>query len=89
MKKAQKIELGKAHYKKHWGNFKSDKWKKKTILKVEISVLLRNGFFTKKDLIEILELVRKRAFDGSMFIFPKNEESEIIREFIEQEEMEI
>lgn len=88
MKKSEKIERAKAHYLRGWGNFKTDKWKKKVILKLEICELLRMGIYDKKTLIEILEYVRKLAFDGDTSMFPKNEE-EKIKGFLTKEDMRV
>ena len=54
-------EQNKKTYIRGWGGFKSHKWKKKNILRVEISDALRFGDFTKKELIEILDTVREKG----------------------------
>jgi hypothetical protein len=48
-------------YKSQWGNYKSDQWKKKSILRCEIHDLIRFCFFTKDDLIDIKNFIRLRA----------------------------
>lgn len=50
-------------YNLDWGNFKSDKWKSKTILMLEIGDILRYLLWltnTKKELIEIKDYLKNK-----------------------------
>jgi len=40
-------------YQKRWGNYKSDKWKKRTILRAEIQDMLHIFHLSKKELSEV------------------------------------
>ena len=50
-------------YKESWGNYRSDKWKSKRILKTEISDIMSLGSFNKEDLINIKEFIIGLGFD--------------------------
>lgn len=56
------IEEAKQWYNKRWGNYKSDKWKSLSTLRLESEDLLRCGILSKKDFIEIKEFIKERAF---------------------------
>jgi len=56
---ATSMELQK-EYKKRWGNYKSDKWKSGRILWAEITDILHVGDFSKRELIEIKNVLLKK-----------------------------
>lgn len=50
-------------YKLEWGNYQTDKYKTKKILRQEIGDLLRCIDLPKADLIEIKELIHERVVE--------------------------
>jgi len=50
-----------SHYIFNWGRFKSHRWKKKRILRIEIQEVLSLGIFSKNELIEILDFLRQKG----------------------------
>jgi hypothetical protein len=50
-------------YELEWGNYKSDKYKTKKILKEEIRDILLLGKFSKQDLLDIKNYSKRKAFD--------------------------
>lgn len=61
-KKKSYIEQNWFQYSSSWGNYKSDKYKSKGILKEEIRSLLVYGEYSKSELIEIRDLMKDMAF---------------------------
>ncbi len=51
-----------------WGNYKSDKYKSKKILRAEISNILHLGKFSKAELKLIKDLVKEKGFKNHVGI---------------------
>ncbi len=54
-------QLGRKRYEKDWGNYQSDKYKSRSILKQEISSIMVHGEFTKDDLIAIRNFTKNKG----------------------------
>jgi len=67
MTKTKKLRRdGWFRYSDNWGNYRSDKHKSKRILSSEIASIMVHANFTKKELIEIRDYVKKKAFSEFM-----------------------
>jgi hypothetical protein len=58
----QRKEDSRRWHQSNWGNYKSDKWKSKAIMREEIRSLLIHGDYTKDQLIEIRDFLQERAW---------------------------
>lgn len=53
------------YYKRYldeWGNYKTDEWKTKGLLREEIEDIIYLGNFSKEELIKIKNKLKERAF---------------------------
>lgn len=56
-------QLGRERYQEDWGNYESDKYKSRSILKQEIASIMVHGEFTKTDLIAIRDLIKLKGLE--------------------------
>jgi hypothetical protein len=62
-KKQRLIQDSIHRYKLSWGNFKSDRWKSYYTLRAEVADLMAIRKFSKKELIEIKNFIKKIALE--------------------------
>ena len=67
MSKKQLLQDSWHRYRLSWGNYKSDKYKSKRIVRGEITDLLHLGSFSKAQLVEIKDLIYNMAKKNAGF----------------------